>query len=373
MGAGAFIKDVETILLDIPLKRPHVMSFGRIPEVNFVLVRIVTDSGLTGCGEAATLQGPTWSEESAETIKVMIDKYIAPVLKGKNLLEFNILLREIDSRIRGNFFAKAAVEFALLDAFGQHFGRPLHELLGGRLRDGVDLSWSLASGGLESDLKEAKKMAAQGFRIFKIKVGAGPLAEDVEKIKILRQELGDGVRLRVDANQGWNLTTALRAMREMDKYGLEFMEQPLPKWDLDGLAELRRKSPTPLMADESLSDEHSCLDIIKRGAADIFSIKLTKSGGLLRARELYAIIRAAGLEAYIGCMLETSLGTATYLQFAALADALPYGCELFGPLLLEGDIVDEPVVFKDGQVMIPTREGLGVSPNQALVERYRRG
>jgi muconate cycloisomerase len=236
----------------------------------------------------------------------------------------------------------------------------------------LDLSWSLASGSIETDIDEARAMIAKGHRIFKIKMGAGPLEKDVAKLALLRRELGPEVGLRADVNQGWDRRSAMRAIRELEESRPDFLEQPLQKWDLAGLAELRNKSAIPLMADESLSDAHSALDIIREGAADILSYKLTKMGGLARTLSVYHLAAGAGLGAYIGCMIETSLGTAAYLHFGAVLPKLDYGCELFGPLLLGGDIASAPVAYTEGQVMVPEGPGLGIEVDEGAVERYRR-
>jgi muconate/chloromuconate cycloisomerase len=348
------------------------MSFGAPDEVNFVLVRVRARGGIVGWGEAATFQGPTWSEESAETIQVVIDRYLAPLLKGRNALLYNPLMEELEHRFRGNHFAKAAVEMALMDVAGRYLGQPLHVLLGGAFRMKLDLSWSLASGSVETDIAEARDMMARGHRIFKIKMGAGPAEKDVAKLALLRRELGPEVGLRADVNQGWDRRSALRALRELEESRPDFLEQPLPKWDLAGLADLRHKSAIPLMADESLSDAHSALEIVRAGAADIISYKLTKLGGLARSLAVYRLADGAGLGAYIGCMIETSLGTAAYLHFGAVLPRLEYGCELFGPLLLKGDIATKAVAFADGQVLVPEGPGLGIEVDEAEVERYRR-
>jgi muconate cycloisomerase len=372
MESGPVIEAVDTFILDIPLERPHVMSFGSPREVNFTLVRMEAQGGVIGWGEAATFQGPTWSEESAETIQVIIDRYLAPSLKGRNALHYNPLMAELEDRCRGNPFAKAAVEMALLDLAGRYLGQPLYVLLGGAFRRALDLSWSLASGKTETDLAEAREMMARGHRIFKIKMGAGSEEEDVAKFKLLRRELGPAISLRADVNQGWDRRTALRAIQELEDSQPEFLEQPLPRWDLSGPAYLRQKTSIPLMADESLTDEHSAMEIIRHGAADIFSYKLTKLGGMIRALAVYRLAAAAGLGSYIGCMIETSLGTAAYLQFGAALPRLDYGCELFGPLLLDGDIASKPIEYAKGQVLVPQGPGLGIEVDEAQVEKYRR-
>src|SRR5437660_5688838 len=259
------IADVRVIQADIPVERPHKMSFTTLEMMNFVLVRLETGDGLVGWGEAACLGGPTWSEESSESIAATIERYIVPWLVGRDASGIEALSREMARRVQGNPFARAAVEMALWDLNGRALGVPVHRLLGGRVRDRVPLSWSLAVGGLEAELEEAREKVALGHRIFKIKTAAHPLRVDVERVRRIRETVGPGVALRVDANQGWDRPTALAAVRALEPYGLDFIEQPLPRWDLDGMAELARRAPQPIMADESCGSEHDALDNAARG------------------------------------------------------------------------------------------------------------
>src|SRR5882762_4218674 len=239
------IADVRVIQADIPVDRPHKMSFTTLETMNFVFVRLETGDGLVGWGEAACLGGPTWSEESSESVAATIERYIAPWLVGREAGEIEPLARELARRVQGNPFARAAVEMALWDLNGKALGVPVHRLLGGRVRDRVPLSWSLAVANPEAELEEAREKVALGHRIFKIKTAAHPVAHDAERVRRIREAVGPGVALRVDANQGWDRPTALSAIRALEPYGLDFIEQPLPRWDLDGMAELGRRSPTP--------------------------------------------------------------------------------------------------------------------------------
>src|SRR5256886_10079878 len=245
------IADVRVIQADIPVERPHKMSFTTLEMMNFVLVRLETGDGLVGWGEAACLGGPTWSEESSESVAATIERYIGAWLVGREAGEIEPLTRELARRVQGNPFARAAVEMALWDLNGKALGVPVHRLLGGRVRDRVPLSWSLAVGSPEAELEEAREKVALGHRIFKIKTAAHPLAVDVERVRRIRETVGPAVALRVDANQGWDRPTALAAVRALEPYGLDFVEQPVPKWDLDGMAEIARQSRIPIMADES--------------------------------------------------------------------------------------------------------------------------
>ena len=366
------IADVRVTLADIPVTRPHTMSFTTLHAVNFAFVRVETTDGVTGWGEAACLGGPTWSEESAESVAATIERYVAPWLVGRDASEVEPLRLEMARRVQGNPFARAAVEMALWDLNGRALGVPVHRLLGGRVRERVPLSWSLAVGGLEAELEEAREKVALGHRIFKIKTAAHPLRVDVERVRRIRETVGAGVALRVDANQGWDRPTALAAVRALEPYGLDFIEQPLPRWDLDGMAELARRSPTPIMADESCGSEHDALAIARLGGVSILALKLTKSAGILGTMAIARIAQAAGMGCYVGCMIETSLGTAAYLHVALAASPVTWGCELFGPLLLKGDVVRRPVSYADGAILALDGPGLGVDVDETALNECRR-
>ncbi|MGH7354024.1 MAG: muconate/chloromuconate family cycloisomerase [Candidatus Rokuibacteriota bacterium] len=366
------IADVRVILADIPVKRPHRMSFTTLHAVNFAFVRVETRDGVIGWGEAACLGGPTWSEESVESIAPTIERYLAPGLIGRDASEVEPLRMEMARRVQGNPFARAAVEMALWDLNGRALGVPVHRLLGGRVRDRVPLSWSLAVEDPDAEVAEAQEKAAHGHRIFKIKTAARPVAEDVARVRRIREAVGPDLSLRVDANQGWDRATAHRAIRALAPFDLDFVEQPLPRWDLAGMAEIARSVPVPIMADESCGSAHDALEIARLGGVSILSLKLTKSAGILGAMAIARIAEAAGLGCYVGCMIETSLGTAAYLQVALAAAPVTWGCELFGPLLLEGDVTRRPVEYADGAILALDGPGLGVDVDETLLKEWTR-
>src|SRR6476660_6676966 len=172
------LANLRVVRADIPVRRPHKMSFTTLETVNFVFVRLETSDGHVGWGEAACLGGPTWSEESAESVQVVVERYIAPWLVGGDAAAIEPLRREMARRIQGNPFARAAVEMALWDLNGRALDVPVHRLLGGRVRERVPLSWSLAVADGGAEIAEAREKVAKGHRIFKIKTAAHPVAED---------------------------------------------------------------------------------------------------------------------------------------------------------------------------------------------------
>jgi muconate/chloromuconate cycloisomerase len=366
------IGDIRVVRADIPVRRPHEMSFATLEAVNFVFVRLETQDGLVGWGEAACLGGPTWSEESAESVAITIERYLAPWLRGRDAARIESLRQEMGRRVQGNPFARAAVEMALWDLNGRALGVPVHRLLGGRVRDRVPLSWSLAVTDPDAEVGEARDKVARGHRIFKIKTAAGSLARDAERVRRIREAVGPEVSLRIDANQGWDRPTALRAIKTLGPYGLDFVEQPLPRWDLDGMAALGRAVDVPLMADESCFTPQEALAIARLGGVSILGLKLTKSAGILGSMAIARIAEAAGLGCYVGCMIETSLGTAAYLQVALAAAAVTWGCELFGPLLLTGDVVREPVRYAEGCILALEGPGLGVEVDEGAIGQWAR-
>jgi muconate cycloisomerase len=366
------IADVRLVLADVPVRRPHHMSFTTLTAVNFVFVRIETREGLVGWGEAACLGGPTWSEESAESIAATLERYVVPWLVGRDAGQMEALRLEMARRVQGNPFARAAVEMALWDLNGRALGVPVHRLLGGRVRDRVPLSWSLAVGDADAELAEARALMARGHRIFKIKTAAHPVADDVARVRAIREAVGSAVKLRVDANQGWDRPSALRAIRAMEPFDLDFVEQPVPRWDLDGLAEIARSVSVPVMADEACGSPQDALAIVRRGGVSILALKLTKSAGLAPTMAIARIAEAAGLGCYVGCMIETSLGTAAYLHAALAAPPVTWGCELFGPLLLTGDVVREPVRYADGCILALDGPGLGVEVDETALKEWIR-
>ena len=366
------IAEVRVIQADIPVVRPHKMSFTTLEAVNFVFVRLETADGLVGWGEAACLGGPTWSEESSESVVAAIERYLAPSLVGCDATAIEVLARDMARRVQGNPFARAAVEMALWDLNGRALGVPVHRLLGGRVRDRVPLSWSLAVTDPDAEIDEARAKVARGHRIFKIKTAARPVVEDVARIRRLREALGPDISLRVDANQGWDRATALKAIRALEPFHVDFVEQPVARWDLDGMAEIGRRVDVPIMADESCFSPQDALAIARLGGVSILGLKVTKSAGLGGAMTIARIAEAAGLGCYVGCMIETSLGTAAYVHVAVSAAPVTWGCELFGPLLLEGDVVRQPVRYEDGAIVALDGPGLGVEVDEVALREWMR-
>jgi muconate cycloisomerase len=279
----------------------------------------------------------------------------------------------LDGAAKRNNAAKAAIETALFDAVGKTLGVPAYQFLGGLVRDSVPVLWTLASGDPAQEIDEAEaKLAARLHATFKVKIGALAPEADLARMRGLTAALGSRVRFIVDANQAWDETTANRCLPVLAELGVTLVEQPLPAWNVAGMARVRARSAVPLMADECVFSTHDMLGVAQSAAADVVSLKLVKHAGLLNLHKVAAVAEAAGIGLYGGCLLESSIGAAAHLHaFAGLRD-LTWGCEHFGPQILTDDLVEEPLRFEDFRIHLPIGPGLGVTLNHDKLRRYAR-
>jgi muconate cycloisomerase len=367
------IRSIEAMLVDIPTTRVHKLSFGSITEQNYVIVRVHDEDGRIGIGEASTIGGPAWAEESTETIKLIIDKYITPHLIGKLPIDLNANGLLMNKLVRGNYFAKAAVEMAMLDLAARQLDVPAYALLGGKVHDSLPLAWTLASGNTEQDIAEGEeKVALKLHNIFKLKIGYNTPAHDVAHVKKIAEHFTGRARVQVDVNQAWSESTANNAITQLQEAGTYLIEQPVAKHNINAMARLTRRFNVAIMADESVGTLDEALSITKQAAADIFALKLTKAGGPLNTVKIAAIAQAAGISCYGGCMLESSVGTAAYLHTFAAIDNISEGCELFGPKLLKDDLITEPLTFKDFSIVVNNGPGFGIDIDPQKLAFYRR-
>lgn len=367
------IRSIEAILVDVPTTRVHRLSFGAITAQNYVIVRIHDEEGRVGLGEASTIGGPAWSEESTETIKAMIDTYLAPRLAGTDPRQLLALSAQMGQWVKGNHFAKAAVEMALLDLVARSLDVPAYQLLGGRVHDKFELAWTLASGDTRTDIDEGEaKLEAKLHRVFKLKIGYASPEADLAHASAIARHFAGRARIQVDVNQAWDELTATRCIAKLQDAGVGLIEQPVPRQQVDAMARLAQRFDIPIMADESLATPADALDLVRRNAADVFALKLTKAGGPFATLKSAAIAEAAGVPCYGGCMLESSIGTAAYLHTFAAIQGITWGCELFGPLLLQDDLVTQPLAYRDHAIHLHKGAGFGVEIDPDKLAFYRR-
>ncbi|MFK0113248.1 muconate cycloisomerase family protein [Streptomyces sp. NPDC091217] len=364
---------VETTVLDIPLRRPHRFSVATMDTQGVLLVRLTTADGITGWGEGVVPGGPWWGGESIEGMQALVDRHLGPMLVGEDALQVDRLGRRMDRLVAGAPFAKSAVEMALWDVAGRALDVPVYQLLGGVHRTTLPVTWALGAEPVGVVVEEALAKIEDGaHRSFKLKMGALPPPEDVARISEIADALAGRAPLAVDLNGAWDEQTARRWLPALDAAGIGLVEQPLPAVDVSGAARLRGGTTAALMADESLRTPADALRLAVEHAADVFALKIAKSGGLSCVQRVAAVAEAAGISCYGGTTIETSLGTAAATHLFCATASLTAGTELFGPLLLADDIVETPVSYTDGELLLGDGPGFGVTVDEAKVAKYTR-
>lgn len=367
------IREIRSTIVDVPTVRRHKLSSLSVTAQSYVIVELRLANGAEGVGEAATLGGPRWSEESVEAIKANIDAHLAPAVIGVCADRPEQVAERMDAAAKRNNAAKAAIKTALFDALARSLGVPVALLLGGAVRESFPVLWTLASGDPAQEIEEAEaKLAARLHETFKVKIGAQSPQADLARLGRLAAALSGRARLIVDANQAWDETTAVRCLPALADLGVTLVEQPLPAWNIAGMARLRARSAVPLMADECVFTTHDMLQVAALGAADVVSLKLVKHAGLLNLKRVAAVAEAAGIGLYGGCLLESSIGAAAHLHAFAGLRELAWGCEHFGPQILTDDLVTERLRFEEFRVHLPAGPGLGVTLDRDKLRRYAR-
>lgn len=367
-------KSVETILVDIPTIRPHKLSVTTMQTQTLVLVKVTAENGVVGWGEATTIGGLNYGEESPESVKANIDTYFAPLLlsikKSLNVAQTLTLIRK---SINGNRFAKCAIQTALLDIQAKQLNLPLSEILGGRLRDRLPVLWTLASGDTDKDIAEAKKMIElKRHNIFKLKIGSNPLQHDVDHVIAIKKALGTEISIRVDVNRAWSELECIQGIQQLQDAGIDLIEQPCAIEQTNVLGRLTQRFDVAIMADEALTGPDSAYRLAHQHAADVFAVKVEQSGGLIEACEVAKIAKLAGIDLYGGTMLEGPIGTIASAHAFSTFDSLAFGTELFGPLLLTEEILKTPLQYENFELVVPQAAGLGIEIDEDKIEQLRR-
>ena len=364
---------IETIIVDIPTIRGHVLSMTTMQQQSIVLARIRFADGSEGIGEGTTIGGMSYGPESPESIKLAIDSYLGPAILGQDGDRINQLIARMRANVRGNHIALCAVETALWDGLARRQGVSVAQLFGGAMQPAMPVAWTLASGRSDTDIAEAQRMLeTRRHNIFKLKIGKRSLREDVAHVAAIRAALGDAASIRVDVNQAWSVTDARWGLAGLQEIGVDLVEQPIEACQIKALKMLTDSYEIAVMADEALHGPETAMAVAADRAADVFAVKIAQSGGLRAAAEVCAIGRDAGIGLYGGTMLEGGVGTAAALQLFATMPGFTWGTELFGPLLLTEDIITRPIGYRDFSVVLPEGPGLGVEIDPDKLEHYRR-
>jgi len=321
-----------------------------------LVVRVYTRNGLSGIGEA--VPKPLLTGETVEGCEAAIRQFLWPAVQGLDAWAVEDLHRAMDRCVCGHPAARAALDMAVHDLLARSAGVPLASFLGGSPRP-VLTDFSIGLCGPEEAAAEGRRLVEAGYRAVKVKVGHDP-DQDVERVRAVRAAVGPDIGLRVDANEGWSFAQALRALKRMEPCDLELVEQPLPRWDLEGMARLRARIQPPLAADEAVHTLQDARRVLETGAADVLNLKLMKCGGLHPARQIVALARAGGLGLMVGGMVgESGISVAAGASLAAAA-TFDFA-DLDADLLLRDDLCSgNGPGLEDSRRILADRPGLGV-------------
>jgi L-alanine-DL-glutamate epimerase-like enolase superfamily enzyme len=361
------IAAIDPMLVEVPLITTVEGVHGPTAMQRSVLVRVTTDAGLEGWGDVDPTPG--YSLVTAIDIHDTVAR-LAPGLIGADPFNLHLALRLMDAAAPDAFEATAAVEMALLDLKGRALGVPVHSLLGGALTREVALNAWIGTVTPERAAREAVEWLGRGFTTAKIKV-AGAGEEGLARVAAVRAAVGNRMALRVDFNESLARSEAVSFIRRLEPYALTLVEQPVPRADITGLAEIRRAIGIPLMADESVTGPASLVEIIRREAADIVKVKAMKQGGLWRTRQMIECAAAAGLRVVVGHGFGLGLATLAEAAVAATSEAVLPGCEAVGPLKMAGDVVGDRPRLEGGVIQLTDAPGLGATVDLDALERYR--
>jgi o-succinylbenzoate synthase len=352
------IASVKTHRISARLHTPFVTSLRRTESVDSLIVEIIDTDGHSGFGEAPQVWQVTGASIAGS--EACVAEMLAPLLIGRDPDDLVALAGAVARAVVGNEAAKSAVDVALHDLVARRMGVPLVRLLGGTALT-VATDVTLSAGDAESLAKAATQRIADGFTVLKAKVGTGTAAAEVARLRAVRAAAGPDATIRLDANQGWTPREAVRVIHGLEDadLGIEFVEQPVPSWDIDGLAWVRDRVDLPILADESVFSVRDLITVIQRGAADLVNVKLAKCGGLSAARTLLALAEAHGLGTIVGSMMETSIGVG-----AAASLAAAYGTTNVNDLDAGWWLADTPVLggirYTAAQIHLSDDPGLGV-------------
>ena len=351
------ITEVKLGKISVPLRVPFKTALRSVSSVEDIVVEVHTDTGAVGYGEAPPTGAITGDTTGA--ILGALQDHIIKTVVGREVDDFEDLMLALNKCIVGNTSAKAAMDMALWDLYGQLYKIPVYKLLGGSRKE-IITDITISVNDPDEMARDAVDAVRRGYDTLKIKVGAHPEL-DVARLTAVRQAIGNDTRIRIDANQGWEPKQAVRLLNQMQEKGLdiEFVEQPVKAHDIDGLKYVTERSYVPVLADESVFSPEDAVHIMQTRAADLVNIKLMKCGGLYNALKIVSAAEVYGVECMIGCMLEAKISVNAAVHLAC-AKKIITKIDLDGPVLCSEDPILGGAVFDEQRITVSDEPGLGI-------------
>jgi len=360
------ITQIDIYKISLPFVTPFKIALGSATRGDGIAIIMHTDAGIYGVGEAS----PYWFiTGETQALCVESGKFIARLLVGKNPLEIETRLTEIDASLKNNSTIKSAFDMALYDIASKHVNLPLYTFLGGKKRE-IFTDFTIGIDPPAVVAEKALKYREEGTSSLKVKVGTSR-NDDIARIRSIREAIGIDMPIRIDANQGWNPTAALSILKELEQFNIEFCEEPVTHWNTTALKRIHDRSPIPIMADESVFDHHDAFRLASLDACDFFNIKLAKSGGIHTGRKINAIGEAAGIACMVGGMFETRVGISAGAHLILACENI-----IFADLDTIHHYAEDPViggaVFTGSKVDVPDTPGHGADFDPAFLQKMEK-
>lgn len=351
------ITDIRLGKISVPLRVPFKTALRTVESVEDIIVEVHTDTGNIGYGEAPPT-GVITGDTTGSIIGAIKD-HIKKSLIGKNVEDFEDLMITLNGCVLKNTSAKAAVDIALWDLYGQLYKAPIYKLLGGR-RKSITTDITISVNEPEEMVRDSIEAKKRGYDTLKVKVGKDS-KKDIERLYAIRKAIGQSMNIRIDANQGWNPKEAVNILRKMEDKGLniEFVEQPVIAHNLEGMKFVKDNITIPVLADESVFSPMDALKIMEMGAADLINIKLMKTGGIYNALKICSIAELYGVECMIGCMLEAKVSVNAAVHLAC-GKGIITKVDLDGPVLCSEDPIIGGSIFNEKQIIVSEEPGFGI-------------
>lgn len=365
------IEAIEIYQSKIKLKEPFVISLGLLDHAENIIVVIRTDKGITGFGECSPFK--TINGESMET-GFIVGQYLAKALIGKDPLNTEACALLMDTVIYANSSIKSAFDIALHDIAAQHAELPLHAFLSGNNNGSnkqLITDYTISFGEPHKMASDALKIKQNGFQIIKVKLG-GRKDADLERIRLIREAIGNDIPLRIDANQGWSTEEAIETLNALAPYNIQHCEEPIPRWNFMELRTVKKRSLIPIMADESCCDHHDAKRLIDLGSCHYLNVKLGKSSGFTKAMKIVHLAEHSALKMQVGGFLESRLGFTASAHLALTSDSIIH-FDFDTPLMFEEDPVTGGITYgTGGLVTVPTAIGLGASIDESYLKKLKK-
>lgn len=365
------ITNIELSHIAIPFAVPYKLSktYGTLHEAHAVIFKVLTDEGIVGLGEADPMS--PFTEETPASVMSVTRDMIAPRLIGQNPTRIAMIESILDDIADGNLTARGAVNMALYDIIGKTNNIPVHALLGGMRHAKLPLLFGVGSGTPDETIAVIQAQMETGCRCFMIKMGALPIGDEIKRVAAIREQFGDAISIIIDANQGWEESEAIEFIDGIRAHRPNLIEQPIKRGDMEGLRRIHDASPFLLSADESVTTVSDAAALIREKAVDVFSIKISKNGGLEKSRQIAQMADGFGLRCLMNSMLEFGISQAASLQLGCtLSNLIDLGHAYGSVLRMSDDITDFGRNISEAVVTVPSASGLGVTLDEEKLKKY---